>query len=186
MTQDDARPMPPGAADEGPSGGGPAPDPRRDGLEQVFELDHPRGRVWAALTEGDLLGRWLLPCSLDALGGGRLEGGTSFSFVMPADEGGEGRIDCEVVDVEPGRRLGYTWRTHGEEDTRPAEAVDALVSFELEAIAPGRTRLRIRQVAIPTRSRGGTVVSLAARRREPRPPVTRPGPRPLDAFRLAA
>jgi uncharacterized protein YndB with AHSA1/START domain len=117
-------------------------------LTHEFELDHPPGKVWAAVTEPRLLARWLLPCDVEAPDV-RLGLGAAFALTMPAGEGGEGRIDCEVVAAEPERRLVLTWRTHRDRDPRPAEAVDALVTFEVDALPRGRTLLRIRQRELP-------------------------------------
>ena len=151
MTEDDACP------EAGPADRDWAADPAPAGeaLMREFALDHPRAKVWAALTDGRLLSLWLLPCDLAE--GSRLAQGVSFSFATP--KGGDGRIDCEVVELEPGRRLRLTWRTHADHDPRPAEAVDTLVSFEVEPAPAGGTRLRIRQAALPALLRG-TVVML--------------------------
>lgn len=115
-------------------------------LERAFELDHAPARVWRALSDPGRLARWLLPFDAETGPAARIEAGASFSLVMPE---GEGRIDCEVIAVEPGRRLACTWRTHADRDPRPAVAVDAVVTFEVEPLAGGRTRLLIRQVGVP-------------------------------------
>ena len=158
-------------------------------LLQEFELDHPPGKVWAALTEGRLLSRWLLPCELAPRGEGRLGPGASFSFQMPEDEGGEGRVDCEVVELELGRRLGLAWRTHADRDPRPADAVDALVTFEVEPLPQGRTRLRIRQTGLPALPRGAAVMLRRARlgpRSRPVSAVLTVRPPAIGALPLAA
>ena len=161
----------------------PAPDDGRPrALDQEFELDHPPERVWEALIRADLLARWLLPCGPGAGAGGRLERGVAFSFAAPPDGGGEGRVDCEVVEVEPGRRLACTWRTHREREARPEGALDALVAFEIDPLPRGGTRLRIRQVELPAVAARTTVTRLdAARasrpRRGARPPMARAVPR---------
>ena len=123
------------------------------------ELDHPPGKVWAALADRRLLAGWFLPCEPGAEGEGHVGRTASFSLAMPRHEGDEGRIDCEVVELEPGRRLVLTWRSHRDRDLRPAAAVDALVTFELDVTPCGRTRLRLRQAALPALLRG-TVVML--------------------------
>ena len=132
-----------------------------------FALDHSPAKVWAALTDGRLLSLWLLPCDLAE--GSRLAPGVSFSFATP--KGGEGRIDCKVIKLEPGRQLRLTWRTHTDHDPRPAKAVDALVTFEVEAAPSGGTRLRIRQAALHALPCGTVVmlhaVGIGPRRRPP-------------------
>jgi uncharacterized protein YndB with AHSA1/START domain len=63
------------------------------------DIDAAPDQVWRALSEQELLEAWLLPS--DA---GR-EADDGFAF---DDEGR--RIDCEVVEAEPSRRLRWRWR----------------------------------------------------------------------------
>lgn len=158
-------------------------------LDRQFELDHPPERVWAAVTRPDLLARWLLPCDVGGRDGGRLEPGARFSLAMPPDEGGEGRIDCEVVEAQPGRRIAFTWRTHRDREACSEEALDALVTFELDPLPRGRTRLRIRQAELAASARGATVRRLAEARvrRAQHPPRSRRTPAlAIRVARLAA
>ena len=59
---------------------------------------HPPERVWHALTDGDALKAWLMPTNLKPLIGFR------FRF-----EESNLKIVGEVLEVEVGRRLSYTW-----------------------------------------------------------------------------
>lgn len=191
MTQDHERPGRPDAEgdaeDRSPREGGSPRDARPRSLEQAFELDHAPAKVWAALTRGDLLARWLLPFEGGEGPEGGLEPGASFAFTWPEGEGG--RVECEVVEVVPGRRLACTWRPRAPSGTRAPGDADTLVTFELTPLPLGRTRLRVRQVEIPAPARGATVMSLAAARARRAPPAmvegaTRPwaaAPLPLAA-----
>jgi uncharacterized protein YndB with AHSA1/START domain len=108
------------------------------------DIDAAPDQVWRALSEQELLEAWLLPS--DA---GR-EADDGFAF---DDEGR--RIDCEVVEAEPSRRLRWRWR---EADA----GTESEVVFTLTPTREGGTHVRI--------AHGPIVVSLgeARARREAR------------------
>lgn len=88
---------------------------------------HPPTRVWRALTEPALLARWLMPNDFAPRTGHR------FTFRTDPAPGFDGVVHCEVLELEPGRRMTWSWRG-GPLDTR--------VTFELDEV-PGGTRLRM-------------------------------------------
>src|SRR5690242_19271534 len=71
----------------------------------VLEVSYPAAPefVWRALTEPELLREWLMDNDFRAAVGVRCK------FRMPAQPGFSGRIECEVLEVVPNRRLVYTW-----------------------------------------------------------------------------
>lgn len=75
-------------------------------------LGHPPGRVWAALTEPDLLARWLMPNDFTPVVGHRF----TFRTEPLPEQGFDGVIRCEVLDLLPERLLRISWRG-GELDT---------------------------------------------------------------------
>jgi uncharacterized protein YndB with AHSA1/START domain len=89
-------------------------------------LPGPIERVWAYLTESELRRQWL------AAGEMELKVGAPFQFVWRNDEltdppgerppgfGDEHRMQCRITEVDPPRRLTFTWQGSGD------------VSFELE------------------------------------------------------
>jgi uncharacterized protein YndB with AHSA1/START domain len=89
------------------------------------DLDAPPDRVWRALSDPSLSSRWL------PRGRVAMRPGERFTL---EDEGR--RIDCEVLDVEPGRRLRLSWR---EADS----AVSSEVTFVVSPSAAGGAHLRI-------------------------------------------
>ena len=97
-------------------------------VEAVFP--HPPERVWCALTEPDLLGAWLMANDFAPRVGHR------FRFRIEPRPGLDGIVECEVTDVDPPRRLAFTWQ--GGPMPRPT-----LVTFALDPVAGG-TRLRLR------------------------------------------
>jgi uncharacterized protein YndB with AHSA1/START domain len=82
-------------------------------------LPGPIERIWAYLVEGDLRRQWL------AAGEMTLEVGAPFEFVWRNDEltepagarpdsmSGEHRMKAEITEVDPPRRLAFTWDETG-------------------------------------------------------------------------
>ncbi|MEJ8571302.1 SRPBCC domain-containing protein [Microbaculum marinum] len=103
------------------------------------DLPHPPDRVWRALTRPELIADWLGKTDFAPVAGHR--------FALGFDWGA---VDCEVVAVETGRRLTYTWRSGD---------LDSTVTWTLTPIAPqtdtpagaapGATRLRMEQAGFP-------------------------------------
>lgn len=88
------------------------------------EFAHPPDRVWRALTQSDLLAEWIMPNDF------RAEVGTGFS--MNAEWG---KVEGEVLAVEPERSLRYSWKGPG---------LDSVVEWTLAATPVG-THLRMEQ-----------------------------------------
>ena len=96
-----------------------------------FDLRHPPEKVWRALTQPELLAEWLLPvASL------QLEPGAEFTFTAPPKPGWDGTVDCRFVEIEPQRKLSYTWVV--------GFGLDTVVTFTLTPTASG-TRLNLVQ-----------------------------------------
>jgi uncharacterized protein YndB with AHSA1/START domain len=71
------------------------------------ELSHPPEKVWRALTQGDLLKEWLMDNDFKPIVGHR------FSFRATPMPNWDGRIDSQVMTVEPFEKLAYTWNSMG-------------------------------------------------------------------------
>jgi uncharacterized protein YndB with AHSA1/START domain len=126
-----------------------------------FELAHPPDKVWRALTDPELLSEWLLPVA-----GLKLEPGAAFSFKTEPHPGWDGTVSCELVEIDPERKLSYTWR---------APFLDTVVTFTLTPTPEG-TRLSLVQSGLKPdqkknfggarygwRLMGGRLVDLLAR-----------------------
>jgi len=61
--------------------------------------------------------------------------GKRFTFVPDCPASWEGNVDCEVLEITPGKRMVWSWQTAGME--RPSRVV-----FELQPSGIG-TRLRL-------------------------------------------
>lgn len=92
-------------------------------FENVYPF--PLERVWRAITDPAAISDWLMPNDFQP----RL--GHKFTFQTKPRPGFDGVVRSEVTELEPPRRLAYTWRGGG---------LDTLVRFTLEPAAEG-TRL---------------------------------------------
>ena len=95
-----------------------------------FDLQHKPEKVWRALTDPVLLAEWLLPV-VDL----QLEPGAAFTFRTQAYPGWDGTVNCRFVEIEPHRKLSYTWSV---------PFLDTVVTFTLTPTASG-TRLSLVQ-----------------------------------------
>ena len=95
-----------------------------------FDLRHPPEKVWRALTDPELLAEWLLPV-IDL----KLVPGAPFTLQGPSFPDWDGTVNCRVVEIEPYRKLSYTW-------TVPF--LDTVVTFTLTP-TPSGTRLSLVQ-----------------------------------------
>ena len=68
---------------------------------------HPPEKVWRALTEGSLVKEWLMENDFQPVVGHR------FNFRAKPVPNWNGVIGCEVLIVEPNKKLSYTWGTLG-------------------------------------------------------------------------
>ncbi|HVQ95663.1 MAG TPA: SRPBCC domain-containing protein [Mycobacteriales bacterium] len=90
---------------------------------------HSPAKVWAALTDPDLLADWLMPNDFKPVVGHRF---TFRTRPQPA-HGFDGVVHCQVLDLEPPRRLRISWR---------GGTLDTTVTWTLAAEGRG-TRLLI-------------------------------------------
>ena len=95
-----------------------------------FDLGHAPEKVWRALTDPALLAEWLLPVI-----GFDLQPGAPFTFKAQAYPGWDGTVNCRFVEIEPHRKLSYTW---------DVPFLSTVVTFTLTPTASG-TRLSLVQ-----------------------------------------
>jgi uncharacterized protein YndB with AHSA1/START domain len=104
-------------------------------IDEVFP--HAPEVIWAAMTSGALMGRWLMaPKGFAPVVGNR------FTFqTNPAGEW-DGTIHCEVLDVVANERLSYAWRGGHEGNEGYGSKLETVVTFTLSAV-DGGTRLQL-------------------------------------------
>ena len=73
------------------------------------EMPHPAEKVWRALTQGSLIEEWLMKNDFQPVVGHK------FNFRATPMPHWNGVTDCEVLIVEPNKRLSYKWSASGEE-----------------------------------------------------------------------
>ncbi len=103
----------------------PAESTRTLVLERVFP--HPPEKLWRALTENPLLAQWLMKNDFEPVVGQK------FHFQFEPMPNWDGVIDCEVLIVDPLKRLSYSWSSLG---------LDSVVLWTLTPVEGG-THVRI-------------------------------------------
>jgi uncharacterized protein YndB with AHSA1/START domain len=99
-------------------------------LSLEFDLPHPPAKVWRALTEPELVSRWLMKTDMAPAVG------KAFTFKNEPSPGWDGIVNCEMKEVERHRRLRYSWRSGG---------IDTQVTWTLAPTASGGTLLKLEQ-----------------------------------------
>ena len=97
------------------------------------EFPHPPEKIWSALTQPHLIEEWLMKTDLNPVAGER--------FNFRADFLPNGALDCEVLAVEPNRKLSYTWDSTSD---NPAFNLTSVVTWTLTPTGNG-THLRMEQ-----------------------------------------
>ncbi len=99
----------------------------------VIERDfsHPPAKLWRALTQPPLIEAWLMRNDFAPTVGHR--------FNLTGDWGGV--LDCVVLELEPERRLAYSWDFAHDD---PAFDLRSVVTFTLTPTDAG-THLRMEQ-----------------------------------------
>jgi uncharacterized protein YndB with AHSA1/START domain len=86
------------------------------------EMPHPPEKIWRALTEGPLIKEWLMENDFQPIVG------HSFKFRSTPAPNWNGIIDSQVLVVEPGKKLSYSWGSLG---------LESVVTWTLTPTAAG-------------------------------------------------
>ncbi|MGJ5008995.1 SRPBCC family protein [Bradyrhizobium oligotrophicum] len=104
-------------------------------VEDIFP--HAPEVIWKALTNGELIGRWLMaPKGFEPVIGNR------FTFQTTPAGQWDGTIHCEVLEVVPNERLSYAWRGGHDGNVGYGAKLETVVTFSLSKADTG-TRLRL-------------------------------------------
>jgi len=95
------------------------------------EIPHPPEKIWRALTQPHLIEEWLMKNDFKPVVG--------HNFNLRGEWGGV--LDCEVLAVEPHKKLTYTWNFKHEET---AYNLTSVVAWTLTPTRTG-THLRMEQ-----------------------------------------
>lgn len=110
-------------------------DTRAIVVDEVFP--HAPEQLWKALTDGEMLARWLMAPS-----GFEPVVGKQFTFkTKPAGEW-DGTIHCEVLELVPNERMAYSWKGGHESNAGYGSRLETLVTWTLTKV-DGGTRLRL-------------------------------------------
>ncbi|HVJ32056.1 MAG TPA: SRPBCC domain-containing protein [Terriglobia bacterium] len=88
------------------------------------EMTFPPEKIWRALTQPHLIEEWLMKNDFKPI--------VDHRFNLSADWGA---VDCQVLVVEPTKKLSYTWSAYG---------LESVVTWTLTPTSAG-TRLRMEQ-----------------------------------------
>ena len=99
-------------------------------------MPHAPEKVWKALTTSELIAGWLMQNDFQP------RAGHKFNFRSdPIPNAWNGVTDCEVLEVDPPRKLSYTWCASGEE---AANGLRTVVTWTLTPVDAG-TLVRMEQ-----------------------------------------
>jgi uncharacterized protein YndB with AHSA1/START domain len=79
---------------------------KRDLKFEAF-YDYPPEKVWTALTDSEAIAEWLMPNDFQPKVGHR------FTFRTKPGPGFDGIVHCEVTELDPPRRLSFSWKGGG-------------------------------------------------------------------------
>lgn len=115
-------------------------NPRSLVIERVFA--HPPEKLWRALTESTLLAQWMMNNDFEPVAGHK------FQFRADPMPNWNGIVDCEVLVVDPLRRLSYNWGV--------GDATAGLQWVVLLTLTPteGGTHLRMEQSGFTPEQKG--------------------------------
>jgi uncharacterized protein YndB with AHSA1/START domain len=100
-------------------------------IDLTVTYPHPIDRVWAALTSPEALSAWLMPNDFQPVVGHR------FTFRTKPAPGFDGIVRCQVLELDPPRRIAWS---------QAGGKIDTTVTFTLEPAGEQQTRLRMHQV----------------------------------------
>jgi len=109
------------------------------------KMPHPPERIWRALTINALIEEWLMKNDFEPILGHK------FNFRATPMAGWNGVADCDVLIVEPPRRLSWRQNASGEQ---AADGLKSVVTWTLTPVAGG-TLVRMEQAGFEAKDEAG-------------------------------
>jgi uncharacterized protein YndB with AHSA1/START domain len=117
-------------------------------IEVDYDLSQPPEKVWRVLTEPMLLARWLMENDI------KPEVGHKFTFRgAPIPGRWDGRVECEVLAVEPMRLLRYSWKGGSDQIEGDGGRLDTVVTWTLDPTPTGGTKLHLSHAGFTEKNR---------------------------------
>ena len=107
-------------------------------------MPHPPQKIWRALTSAPLIAEWLMKNDFEPRLGHR------FTFRATPVPGWSGVTNCEVIEVDPPRRLAYRWG----DGTESESGLRTIVTWTLTPTSDG-THVRMEQSGFRPQDEGG-------------------------------
>jgi uncharacterized protein YndB with AHSA1/START domain len=112
-------------------------DATKSSIQAEYELAESPAKVWRALTEPELLGAWLMPNDIQP------QVGYCFTFHSEPMPGWDGIVHCRILEVEPQKRLVYTWQGGSQKSEGSGHELDTILTWTLTPTLAGGTTLRL-------------------------------------------
>jgi uncharacterized protein YndB with AHSA1/START domain len=97
-----------------------------------YDLPHAPAKVWRALTDPELVSKWLMKSDMTS------NVGAKFTFTAKPMGSWDGTVRCEILESVPHKKLSYTWQSGP-----PENMVDTIVTWTLTPTSDGGTKLSI-------------------------------------------
>ncbi len=107
-------------------------------------MPHSPERIWRALSSAPLIAEWLMRNDFEPVVGHR------FQFQARPIPGWSGVTNCEVLEVDPPKRLAYRWGDGTESDS----GLSTTVTWTLTQVDSG-TLVRMEQSGFRPQDEGG-------------------------------
>lgn len=110
------------------------------GTEKIvidYSFKEPPSEVWRALTDSKLLAQWLMANDMQAVVGHQ------FTFREKPQDDWDGIVHCQVLEVDPPKKLVYSWQGGNGKDDPEFPRLDTIVTWTLEPTVEGGTLLHL-------------------------------------------
>ncbi|HSA55789.1 MAG TPA: SRPBCC domain-containing protein [Gemmatimonadaceae bacterium] len=109
-------------------------------IEKTAFFPHPPEAVWVALTDRWALAEWLMPNDFEPVMGRK------FQFRVDPMPGFSGVTECEVLELDPPRRMVWSWVVVPKDASKP-KPPPMILTWALTPEGNG-TRLRLHQTGV--------------------------------------